>query len=90
MFKIVTSNNLFFKLFQIVVILELFQTITKKYLSVPKGRVIYEAIRAASSKSQEVVRGWPAHEVQLTYDDTRLEAEYSKGNAWRGMNNYNS
>ena len=30
MFKIITLNNLYFKLFQIVVIHELFQTITKK------------------------------------------------------------
>ena len=39
MFKIVTSNNLYFKLFQIVVILELFQTITEK---ISKGSIHFK------------------------------------------------
>ena len=40
---------------------------------------------AVASKSREVGRGWPAHGVQLTYNDTRLEEKYPKGNARRSM-----
>ena len=52
-----------------------------------KGQVIFKAIKVAGSKSREARRGRSAYGVQLTYDDTRLEEEYSKGNAWRGMKN---
>ena len=46
-----------------------------------RGQVISEAMRAASSKSRVVGRGWPAHKAHFTYNGTRLEEEYSKGDA---------
>ena len=42
---------------------------------------------AAASKFGEVGKGWLAYGVQLTYNNTRLEEEYLKGNAWRIMKN---
>ena len=39
------------------------------------------AMMVVASKSGEVGRDWPAHGVQLAYNDTRLEEEYPKGNA---------
>ena len=41
---------------------------------------------ASKFEKQEGV-GRPAHEVQLTYKEVRLEEEYPKGNAWKSMKN---
>ena len=47
-------------------------------LAPSKRRVISEAMRVAGSKSLEAGRGWPAHGVQLTYKDMRLEERHLK------------
>ena len=61
------------------------RTIFAKYRALKpapsRGRGISEVMKATSSKFREVGRGWPAHRGQLTYNDIRLEKEYSKGNA---------
>ena len=60
-------------------------TLSAKYstlkLAPSRGQVIFEAMRAASSKSRVAGKGQPTHGAQFTYNGTRLEKEYSKGNS---------